>query len=99
MVFHWILSDSKTQQVSRTLLSILSVLIIAVVWMVSTRPPASKSSSPFDNPLVTVPKTLVTIGVIVTLMFHSFYNPLARSRYLSFFITFFQFYFVVSQYS
>ena len=48
--------------------------------MVSTRLPNSKSSSPFGNPLVTVP-----IGIIVTCMFHSFFNSLARSRYLSFF--------------
>ena len=42
MVFHWSLSDSKFPQVSRTLLSILAVLNNAVVWMVSTRPPASQ---------------------------------------------------------
>ena len=55
MDFHWSLSDSKSPQVSRTLLSILAVLNNAVVWMVSTRPPTSKSSSPFSNTLVTVP--------------------------------------------
>ena len=55
MVFHRSLSDSKSPQVSRTLLSISAVLNNAVVWMVSTRPPTSKSSSPFSNPLVTVP--------------------------------------------
>ena len=85
MVFHWILSDNKSPQVSRTLLSILTVLNNAVVWMVSTRPPTSKSSSPFSNPLVTVPNAPITIGIIVTCMFHSFFNSLARSRYLSFF--------------
>ena len=47
MVFHWSLSDSKSQ-VSRTLLSILAVLNNAIVWMVSTLPPTSKSSSPFS---------------------------------------------------
>ena len=86
MVFHWSLSDSKSPQVSRTLLSILTVLNNAVVWMVSTRPPTSKSSSPFSNPLVTVPNAQITIGIMVTFMFHSFFfNSLARSRYLSFF--------------
>ena len=85
MVFHWSLSDSKSPQVSRTLLSILAVLNNAVVWMVSTRPPTSKSSSPFSNPFVTVPNAPITIGIIVTCMFHSFFNSLARSRYLSFF--------------
>ena len=85
MVFHWSLSDSKSPQVSRTLLSILAVLNNAVVWMISTRPPTSKFSSPFSNPLVIVPKAPITIGIIVTFMFHSFFNSLARSKYLSFF--------------
>ena len=34
MVFHWSLSDSKSPQISRTLLSILAVLNNAVVCMV-----------------------------------------------------------------
>ena len=85
MVFQWSLSDSKSPQVSRTLLSILAVLNNVVVWMVSTRPPASKSSISFSNPLVTVPNAPITIGIIVTCMFHSFFNSLARSRYLSIF--------------
>ena len=85
MVFHWNLSDSKSPQVSRTLLGILAVFNNAVFWMVSTRPPTSKSSSPFSNPLVTVPNAPITIGIIVTSIFHNFFNSLARSRYLSFF--------------
>ena len=85
MVFHWNLSDSKSPQVFRTLLSILAVLSNAVIWMVSTRPPTFKSSSPFSNPLVSVPNAQITIGIIVTCMFHSFFNSLPRSRYLSFF--------------
>ena len=80
MVFQWILSDSKSPQDYRTHLSILVVLSNAVIWIVSTRPQTSKSSRPFNNPLVIVP-----IGTIVTFMFHSFFNSLARSRYLSFF--------------
>ena len=86
MVFHWSLSDSKSLQVSRTLLSILAVLNNLVVWMVSTRLPNSKSSSPFYNPLVTVPNAPITIGIIVTFIVHCFFsNSLARLRYLSFF--------------
>ena len=85
MVFDWSLSNSKSPQVSRTHLSILAFFNNAVVWMVSTRPPTSKSSRPFNNPLVTVPKAPITIGLIVTFMFHSFFNSLARSRYLSLF--------------
>ena len=50
MVFHRSLSDSKSPQVSRTLLCILAVLNNAVVWMVSTRPRTSKSSGPL-NPI------------------------------------------------
>ena len=84
MVFHWSLSDNKSHQVSRTLLSILAVLNNAIVWMVSTRPPTSKSSRPFNNPFVSVPKAPITTGIIVTFMFHSFFNSLARSRYLTF---------------
>ena len=53
--------------------------------MVSTSPPTSKSSSPFSNPLVTVQNAPITIGIIVTCIFYSFFNSLARSWYLSFF--------------
>ena len=84
MVFHWNLSDSKSPQISRTRLRILAVLSNAVVWIVSVRPPISKSSRPFNNPLVIMPNAPITIGTIVTFMFHSFFNSLARSLYLSF---------------
>ena len=85
MAFYWSLSDSKSPQVSRILLSILAVFNNAVVWMVFTRPPTSKSSSPFSNHFVTVQNAPITIGIIVTCMFHNFFNSLARSRYLSLF--------------
>ena len=91
MVFHWCLSDSKSPQVSRTRLRILAVLSNTVVWIVSTRPPTSKSSRTFNNPLVIVPRAPITNGTIVTFMFHSFFNSLARSRYLSFFSLSFRF--------
>ena len=91
MVFHWSLGDSKSPQVSRTRLRILAVLSNAVIWIVSTRPPTSKSSRPFNNPLVIVPNAPITIGTIVTFMFHSFFNSLARSRYLSLFSHSFRF--------
>ena len=78
-------SDSKSPQVSSTRLRILAVLSNAVIWIVSTRRPTSKSSRPFNNPLVIMPNAPITIGTIVTFMFHSFFNSLARSRYLSFF--------------
>ena len=54
MVFLWSLSDSKSPQISMTLLSILAVLSNADIWIVSSRPPTSKSSRPFNNPLVII---------------------------------------------
>ena len=96
MVFHWSLSDSKSPQVSRTFLSILAGFTIAVVWMVSTCPPSLKSSSPFNIPSVTVSNTPITIGIIITFMFHSFFQfPIKVCKLILF--TFFQFYFVVSR--
>ena len=91
MVFHWSLSDSKSPQVSRTRLRILAVLSNAVIWIVSTRPPTSKSSRPCNNHLVIVPKAPITIGTIVTFIFHSFFDSQARSRHLSFFSHSFRF--------
>ena len=45
----------------------------------------------FNNFFVIVPKAPITIGTIVTFMFHSFFNSLARLRYLSFFSLSFRF--------
>ena len=95
MVFHWSLSDSKSPQVSRTRLRILAVLSNAVVWIVSTRLPTSKSSRPFNNPLVTVPNAPITIGTIVTFMFHSFFQFSSKVEVLILLFTFLQIYFVV----
>ena len=77
IVFHWSLSDSKSPRVPRTVLCILADLNNAVVWMMSTRPLIFKSSSPCTNPLVPVPSALITIGITVTFMFHSFFSSLA----------------------
>ena len=75
-----------TASLLKSLLGILVDLNNAVVWMVSTSLVISKSSSLFTNPSVTVPRVPITIGIIVTFMFHSFFfNSLARSRYLSVF--------------
>ena len=95
MVFHWRLSDSNSPQVSRTLLSILAVFSNAFVLMVSTRPSTSKSSRPFNNPLVSVQKAPITIGMIVTFMFHSFFQFSSKVEVLISLFTFFQFYSVV----
>ena len=65
--------------------------------MVSTRPPTSKSSSPFCNPFVTVPNAPITIGIIVTCMFHSFFQFPSQVEVFILLFTFFQFYSVVSR--
>ena len=91
MVFHWSLSDSKFPQVSRTRLSILAVPSNGVVWIVSTRPPTFKSSRPFNNPLVTVPNAPITIGTIVTFMFHSFFQFSSKVEVLILFSPSFRF--------
>ena len=62
MVFCWSLNDSTSPQVSRTLLNILAVLNNVVVWW-SPLVFISKSFSPCTNPLVTVPRAPITIGI------------------------------------
>ena len=85
MVSYWSLRDSKSLQVSWTLLRILADLNYTVVRIVSTRPLISKSSSSSINPLVTVPKAPITIGITVTFRFHSFSVPWqGRGTYFSF---------------
>ena len=97
MVFHWCLSDSKSPQISKTFLGILVDLNNTVVWIVSTCPLISKSSSPFTNPLVTVPRVPMTIGKTVTFMFHSFFRFSRKVLVSIFLFVFFQFYSVVSR--
>ena len=79
MDFHWSLSDSKSPQVTMNLFCILADL---------KNPLISESFSPFLNPMVTVPNAPMTIGISVSLMFHSlfFFSILLHGRdiYLSF---------------
>ena len=77
--------DSKSPQVSRTLLYIFADLNNAIVFVVSTCPLFSKSSIPFTNPLETVPRAPITVNITVTNMFQSFFIFLARSTCLSLF--------------
>ena len=104
MVFHWSfsflsfgifellsLNDSKSPQVSRTLLSILTDLDNAVVWVVFARPLISKFFNPCISSFVTGPTAPIIIGITVIFMFHSFCSSLARSRYLSLFSISFSF--------
>ena len=80
--FYWSQCDGTFSQVSSTLLSILTDLNNAVVWMVSTRPLISKSSTPCTNPLVTVPN----------ISMRKQQNPLFGWFSLSFFFFFFFFF-------
>ena len=73
MVSPWSLSDSKSPQISRTLLSILADLNKVLVWMASSRPLISKYSNPCINLLVTVPRAPITIGITVI---YNHYYPL-----------------------
>ena len=66
--FEWLQVSSSVQD----FLSFLSDLNNVVVWMVFIRSLISKSSSLFNNPLVTVPSAPITDGINVTFMFHSF---------------------------
>ena len=92
MVFHWSLSDSKSPQVSKTLLSILVDLNNAVDWMVSIRPLISKSSSPCINSMVSVPRAPITIGITVTFMFHNFLKKISYKVEVLILFAFFQVY-------
>ena len=82
MVFHWSLSDSKSPQVSRTLLNIMADLNNAVVWTVSTRPVILKSLyQSFGDYTKSTNYNWYNCHFRVPQFFHS----LTRSRYLSFF--------------
>ena len=77
--------------ISRTLRSTLAEINNVIVLIVSTLLLFQKFSIPFINPLVTVPRIPITISVIVTFMFHSFFSSLAKLRYFSFFLLSFNF--------
>ena len=85
--------EFEWQQVSSSLLNILTDLSNAVVWIVSTRSLISKSSSPFTDPLMIVPRTSITICITVTFMFHSFFQFPGKVQIFTLLFTFFQFYY------
>ena len=80
MVFHRSVSNCKSFQVSRTLLSILAVLRNAVVWMVSIHPPILNSTSPLSKSLRIVSTMPITAVITLTHIFHSFLSFLTRSK-------------------
>ena len=81
MVSHWNFSDSKSPQVSRTLLSILPDFN-AVGLMVSTYPLICKFSSPLNESFGIVLRTQLSIGFSVTTTIRSFLSSLAMSWFL-----------------
>ena len=83
MIFHWSLSDIKSPQISRTLLSILADLSNVVVWMASICPLISEFYCPFTDFWRIISRAPTTIGINVTFMFHILFSSLARSWYLS----------------
>ena len=62
----------------RTLLGILADFNNAVVWIVSTSVVTSKSFGPCTSRLMTVWRSPIAIGIIITFMFHSFFISLAK---------------------
>ena len=78
MVLHRNLCDSKSPQVPWTLLGILADFTYSVVKKVSTSPIISMSSSPYTNPLVTVQRAPITIGIIDTCIIQIFFQLPSR---------------------
>ena len=92
MVFHWSLSDRNLLKS----LSILADLKDARVWMFSTHPLISKSSSPFINLLVTVLRAPVTICINITFMFQGFFQYRWKVKVFALLFIFIQFYSMVN---
>ena len=91
MVSYWWLSDSKSPQVSRSLLSILSELNNTVILMISTRPLISKPSSPFCNIWGSFQVNQLHLVSQLPLCSIVFFKSLVRSLYSSLFSLSFSF--------
>ena len=89
MVSHWSRSDRTSPQVYRTILSYLADLNNTVVWIVPSSPLIFKSSRPFINPLVTVRRGSIIVGVNLTFMFQSFFHFPRKVEVFIFLSTFF----------
>ena len=76
------LSDSKSPQLSESLLWILSNVNNVVVRMVSARPTISHSSRSLTKTLESVPSAAITIGIFVDYYYH-FYYQLFPSEFFS----------------
>ena len=85
MVYQWSLSDSKSTQVSKTLVSILVDLNNGVVLLVSVSSSISNYFCPLTKRFGTVPSGLITICIIDSVIFHSFLGSLEKTKSLSLF--------------
>ena len=85
VVFNLSLSDSMSPQVLRTLMSILVNLNNSAVCMIFILLLIYNFSSLFYKPLRTDKSPPATIGITITIIFHSFFSSQARSKYLSIF--------------
>ena len=90
--FTGVLSNSKSHQVSRSLLCILADLNNAVVWAVSIRLVISKSYRPCNNHLLTVPRAPITIGIDRHFHVPQFFQFPCKVEVLIPLFAFFQFY-------
>ena len=82
----------QSPEVSKTFLCILADLSKDLVCIVSIRFLIAKSSNPFTNLLMTVPRASITISITSTFVFHSFFNSQVRLRYYPLLFAFFQIY-------
>ena len=86
LVFPWSLSDITSSQISKTRLSILVDVNNAVIWMFFSLPLPFDCSNPVSNRWGNVSSTPITLAMAITLMFHSFFNSLLRSKYFFMFL-------------
>ena len=91
MIFHLSLSDDKSPQVSRSLLSILANLNNAVVWMVLAYSLISSSSSLLPSLWRLFQVHLLQLVSLSPSCSIVFFNSLTRSKYILLFFVFFGF--------
>ena len=91
MIFQWSLRDSKSPYVSRTILIILTHHENVLVWIVSTLPHISKSSSPFTKSFADSTEHTNYNWYHRHFRVPHFFSSLTRSTYLSFFSLSFSF--------
>ena len=82
------LGDCNSPQFIKPLLSILSDLNYAAVWMISNRSLISTPTAPVSMTVLIAPNI---IGKTDSFMFYSFFSSLAKFRYFSLFLLSFSF--------